>query len=381
MIYFDNNATTQIAPEVFEAMKPFLTEFYGNASSAYTFSHNSKNALEDSRAQTAELLGADSSEIFFTSCGTESDNWAILSALEMQNDKDHIVTTRVEHEAIRKLCEKLEKHFKKISWLDVDKNGNIDLQELKSVLKKETAIVSIMLANNETGVLFPVKEIGEIIKEHSDALFHVDGVQAVGKIPINLKATEIDLFSVSGHKFHAPKGIGALYIKRNVQLPAFFTGGGQEKNRRAGTEAIAQIAGFGAAGELAKNFDGHEKIKKLRDKLENTILEKIPHTKLNGDKENRLPNTSNISFLGCEGEAILAHLDRHGVCVSTGSACNSETHEASPGLKAMNVPYSEAMGAVRFSLGKYNTETEVDLVLEILPPIIEKLREISGFSK
>ncbi|HLM61034.1 MAG TPA: aminotransferase class V-fold PLP-dependent enzyme [Pyrinomonadaceae bacterium] len=380
MIYFDNNATTQIAPEVFQAMKPYLTEFYGNPSSAYNFGREARKAIETSREKVANLLGAASeSEIVFTSGGTESDNWAILGTLEANPHKKHIVTTRVEHEAVRKVCERLERNDYEITWLDVNEEGFLNLDELKSSLREDTAIVSVMLANNETGILFPVVEIAEIVKEKSNAIFHVDGVNAVGKIPIDLKETEIDLFSVSGHKFHAPKGVGALYVKKGVELPSISIGGGQENGRRAGTEAAHQIAALGSAADLVKDFSVMKKVAALRDKLENEILDKIPNSYLNGtnNKQFRLPNTSYISFENLNGEAILARLDDAGVCVSTGSACNSETHAASAVLQAMNIAYSKAMGSIRFSLGRFNTEAEVDFVLEILPKIIEDLREMS----
>jgi cysteine desulfurase len=380
MIYFDNNATTQIAPETFEAMKPFLTEFYGNPSSAYNFGRESRKAIENSRQKVAELLGANEArEIVFTSGGTESDNWAILGAFEADPNKKHIVTTGVEHEAVRKLCEKLERKGFDVTWLGVSENGFLDLEELKNALRANTAIVSVMLANNETGILFPVEEIAAIVKENSDAIFHVDGVNAVGKIPIDLKNTQIDLFSVSGHKFQAPKGVGALYIKNGLELPAIQIGGGQENSRRAGTEAVHQIAGLGAAAELVKDFSAMEIVRRLRDKLEDEILRMIPNACLNGtnDREKRLPNTANISFPNLNGETILAKLNDAGVCVSTGSACNAENHTASAVLQAMNIPYSTAIGAIRFSLGRYNTEKEVDFVLQILPKIIE---EISFYS-
>ncbi len=380
MIYFDNNATTELAPEVFAAMKPFLTEFYGNPSSAYNFGRDVREAIENSRQQIADLLGANAAgEIVFTSGGTESNNWAIFGTLEANPHKKHIVTTRVEHEAVRKVCEKLEKNGFEITWLEVDENGFLDLDELKNSLREDTAIVSVMLANNETGILFPVKKIALIVKENSDAIFHVDGVNAVGKVPVDLKNTEIDLFSVSGHKFHAPKGIGALYVRRGVDLPSLSIGGGQENGKRAGTEAVHQIVAIGAAAKLVKDFSVMEKVHALRDKLENEILNKIPNSRLNGtsDEEKRLPNTLNISFPNLNGEAILARLNDLGVCVSTGSACNAETHTASDVLQAMNIPYSQAMGAVRFSLGRYNTELEVDFVLQVLPKIIEELNEIS----
>ncbi len=381
MIYFDNNATTQIAPEVFEAMKPFLTEFYGNPSSAYEPARRTRRTIDDSRRTVAELLGAsDAREIVFTSGGTESDNWAILGALEAAPGKKHIVTTSVEHEAIRKLCEKLEKKGFEVTWLGVSEEGFLDLEELKKSLRKDTAIVSAMLANNETGILFPVEEIARLVKESSDALFHVDGVNAVGKIPIDLKNTRIDLFSVSGHKFHAPKGIGALYIKDGVSLPPIYIGGGQENNRRAGTEAVHQIAALGAAVKLVEDISAMETVRALRNKLEGGILREIPDSRLNGttDREKRLPNTSSISFPNLNGELILAKLNDAGICVSTGSACNAENHTASAVLQAMNVPYSRAMGAIRFSLGRYNTGREVDFVLKILPGIIEEIR---GFSQ
>ncbi len=380
MIYFDNNATTQVAPEVFAAMKPFLTESYGNPSSAYNFGRDVRESIEDSRESVAGLLGArNSNEIVFTSGGTESDNWAILGALESNPGKKHIITTSVEHEAIRKLCEKLEKKGFEITRLEVDENGFLNLDELKNSFREDTAIVSIMLANNETGILFPVEKCAEIVKANSAALFHVDGVNAVGKIPLDLKNTEIDLFSVSGHKFHAPKGIGALYIKENIKLPPLSIGGGQESGRRAGTEAVHQIAALGAAAQFVADFSVMEKVFDLRNKLEDEILNKIPNSRINGtsDRTQRLPNTSSISFPNINGETILAKLNDLGICVSTGSACNAETRTASIVLQALHIPYKDAMGAIRFSLGRYNTPAEVDFVLENLPKIIDKLEEIS----
>jgi cysteine desulfurase len=379
MIYFDNNATTQPAPEVFEAMRPFLTTNYGNPSSAYSFGREVRQIVEKSREEVASLIGARlADEIIFTSCGTESDNWAILGSLAANPEKKHIVTTRVEHEAVRKLCEKLAGNYE-ITWLEVDEQGFLSLDELKNSLRPDTAIVSVMLANNETGILFPVAHIAEIVKANSAAVFHVDGVNAVGKVPVSLKETAIDLFSLSGHKFHAPKGVGALYVRENIKLPAYFTGGGQENVRRAGTEAVHQIAGLGKAAELAQDFSAMERVFALRNKLENEILKKIPNSRLNGtgDYSFRLPNTSSISFENTNGEAVLARLNDLGVCVSTGSACNAENHVASSVLQAMNVPYSQAMGAIRFSLGRYNTEAEVDFVLENLPKIIRELNLLS----
>ncbi len=380
MIYFDNNATTAVAAEVFDTMKPFLTEFFGNPSSSYSFSRKSKSAVGRAREQLAELLGVrDSEEIVFTSGGTESDNWAILGSLEADPRKRHIVTTRVEHEAVRKFCEKLALKGFEITWLEVDENGALNLDDLKKSLRRDTAVVSTMLANNETGILFPVDEIGEIVKANSNAYFHVDGVNAVGKIPVKLKNSNIDLFSVSGHKFHAPKGIGALFIKKDIEFPAISVGGGQESGRRAGTEAVHQIAAIGAAADLVADLSKMEEVRRLRNKLEDEILNKIPNSRINGtaDQAKRLPNTSSISFPNINGEAILAKLDDLGICVSTGSACNAENHAASPVLQALNVPYQIAMGAIRFSLGRFNTESEVDFVVKNLQKIIADLKEIS----
>jgi cysteine desulfurase len=377
MIYLDNNATTALAPEVLDAMMPFLDVSYGNPSSAHALGELPRNAIAASRESVAGMIGAgEPDEIVFTSGGTESDNWAILGALELAPEKDHIVTTRVEHEAVRKLCEKLEKTGYRVTWLDVDSTGTLDLEQLRTSVDTATAVVSIMLANNETGVLFPVREIGEIVKSHSDALFHVDGVNAAGKISIDLKTTAVDLFSISAHKFHGPKGIGALYIRRGVELAPRFIGGGQERGRRAGTEAVHQIAGLGAAAELAADLSPMSRVNDLHNRLETEILGCIPNAYLNGtnDSRARLPNTSNISFENTNGEMILTKLDAIGVCVSTGSACNSNDHIASPVLQAMDIPYSKAMGSIRFSLGRLNTADEVDFVLEKLPKIISELR-------
>lgn len=384
IIYLDNNATTRVAPEVSAAMQPYLAEAYGNPSSAHTFGRRMRRSVELAREQVAELLGAsEASEIVFTSCGSEADNWAIRGVLEEQPEKRHLVTTRVEHEAVRNLCERLERSGYEVTWLDVDGQGNLDLEALRAALRPETAIVSVMLANNETGVLFPVDEIGRIVRENSDALFHVDGVQAVGKIPINLRELEVDLFALAGHKFHAPKGVGALYVRSGLNLAPFIIGGGQERGRRAGTEAVPYVVALGAACELAKNFDGHQRIERLRDQLEDTILSTIPNTRLNGTphRARRLPNTANISFEYIEGESILAHLDEAGVCVSTGSACNAESHVSSAVLRAMNVPYTAAQGSIRFSLGRYNTEREIEYLLDLLPGIVNRLAEMSPYER
>src|SRR5882762_5270475 len=384
MIYLDNNATTRVAPEVFAAMQPYLTEVYGNPSSAHSLGQRMKAAVERAREQVAELIGAaDTNEIVFTSCGSESDNWAIGGFLEQNPTRRHIITTRVEHEAVRNLCAHLEKINCEVTWLEVDENGELNLDDLRQALRRESAIVSVMLANNETGVLFPMNDIGKIVRENSDAVFHVDGVQAVGKIPIDLKHSEVDLFALSGHKLHAPQGVGALYIREGVKLPPLIIGGGQESGRRAGTSAVPNIVGLGAACELAKHFDEHEKTETLRNKLEDEILSTIPNARLNGtqDRARRLPNTTNISFEYIEGENILVQLDQAGICVSTGSACHSTTRESSPTLRAMNVPYTAAQGSIRFSLGRYNTEEEIDQTLKVLPGIIDKLVQMSPYDK
>jgi cysteine desulfurase len=380
IIYLDNNATTRVAPEVRDAMLPYLAELYGNPSSAHTFGREMRRSVERAREQVADLLNAaDANEIVFTSCGSESDNWALRGVLEQQPDKRHIITTRVEHEAVRNLCERLEKSGCEVTWLDVDEEGLLNLEDLRAALRPDTAIVSIMLANNETGVLFPIEEIGRYVHENSDATFHVDGVQAVGKIPIDLRRKHVDLFALSGHKFHAPKGVGALYIRDGINLAPFIIGGGQERGRRSGTEAVPYIVALGAACELAKNFGGHAEVRRLRDKLEDTILSTFPNARLNGtrDRAQRLPNTANISFELIEGESILAHLNEAGICVSTGSACNAESHVSSAVLRAMNVPYTVAQGSIRFSLGRYNTESEIDYTLDKLPAIIKQLAEMS----
>lgn len=380
MIYLDNNATTRIAPEVLDAMMPFLTASYGNPSSAHTFGREVRASVETSRESVAELLGAATAdEIVFTSCGTESDNWAIIGTLQVDPTRNHIVTTNVEHEAVRNLCAKVEQNGARVTRIEVDGDGLIDPLEVAAAVTPDTAIVSVMHANNETGVLFPVEQIASLVKKKSDALVHVDGVNAAGKVPIDLKNTAIDLYAISGHKFYAPKGAGAVYIRNGVGVAPWFSGGGQEGGRRAGTEAVHQIVGIGAAARLVMDMSPMERVRLLRDRLENEILEKIPNSRLNGtsDPARRLPNTSNISFENTNGEAILARLNDHGICVSTGSACASADHAASPVLRAMNVPYSYAMGSIRFSLGRYTTEEEVGTVLQILPGIIANLRALA----
>ena len=382
MIYLDNNATTQVAPEALDAMQPYLSMFFGNPSSAHTLGREMKQAVDHAREQVASLLGAsDTDEIVFTSCGSESDNWAIRGVLATQPSKRHIITTQVEHEAVRNLCVLLEKDGYEVTWLGVSETGELDLESLRAALRPDTALVSVMLANNETGVLFPIEEVGRIVRERSEAAFHVDGVQAVGKVPIDLKNTEIDLFALSGHKLHAPQGVGALYVRNKISLAPFIVGGAQEQRRRAGTLAVPNIVGLGAACQLAQQDNGHETIESLRNQLEDGILQNVPNARLNGtpDRSKRLPNTSNISFEYVEGQNILAHLDQAGICVSTGSACHSTTHESSATLKAMNVPYTAAQGSIRFSLGRYNTGGDVETTLRVLPGIIEKLSAMSPY--
>lgn len=385
VVYMDNNATTRVAPEVIEEMMPYLTEFYGNPSSMHSFGGQVGGALKVARQRVADLLGADPEEITFNSCGTESDSTAILSALQNYPEKRHIVTTRVEHPAVKHLCDTLDTltgHKHRITRLKVDEDGMIDIEEYKAALTDDTAIVSVMWANNETGVIFPVAEMATIAKERG-ILFHTDAVQAVGKIPINLKELDIDFLSLSGHKLHAPKGVGVLYVKRGTLFAPFLAGGHQERGRRGGTENVASIVGLGKACELAGKMMEEEntRVKNLRDKLEEGLLASVPKSLLNGHKTERLPNTTNISFEFVEGEAILLHMNRFNICASSGSACTSGSLEPSHVLRAMGVPFTAAHGSIRFSLSVYNTEEEVDFVLEKMPAIIESLRQMSPFWK
>ena len=353
-------------------MLPYLTDEFGNASSAHAMGRPARRAVEQARAQVADLLGANADEIAFTSCGSESDNWAIGGYLEANPGRRHIITTRAEHEAVRGLCEHLEQAGYEVSWLDVDRQGELDLDQLEKALRRDTAIVSAMMANNETGVLFPIREIGQIVREHSDAVFHVDGVQAVGKVPIDMNQLPVDLFSISGHKFHAPKGVGALYIRRGIKLPPFIIGGGQEQGRRSGTEAVPNVVAMGRAAQLAKESSEHDRIYQLRNYLEDEVLRRFANAQVNGttDRAKRLPNTSNISFAEREGSEIRAQLDASGICVSTGSACSADSREASGVLRAMNIPYEVARGAIRFSLGRYNTPVEIEEALAALEQIL-----------
>ncbi|HKJ65172.1 MAG TPA: cysteine desulfurase NifS [Desulfopila sp.] len=382
-IYMDNNATTKIAPEVIEVMMPYLTDYYGNPSSMHVFGGQVADGQKTAREQVARLVGADPEEIIFTSCGTESDSTAVLSALQVSAEKRHIITTRVEHPAIKTLCENLEAltgHKHRVTRLKVDADGMIDMDEYAKALTEDTAIVSVMWANNETGVIFPVEEMARMAKERG-VLFHTDAVQAVGKIPINLKESAIDFLSLSGHKLHAPKGVGVLYIRRGTPFVPFLAGGHQEKGRRGGTENVASIVGLGRACELAaeKLEEENTRVKALRDKLEHGLLTNVPRSMLNGHATERLPNTANISFEYVEGESILLHMNRHNICASSGSACTSGSLEPSHVLRAMGVPFTAAHGSIRFSLSVYNTEEEVDFVVDKIPEIIESLREMSPF--
>jgi len=379
-IYFDNNATTKVAEGVLQQMKPLFCELYGNPSSMHTFGGQVSHSIRKAREQVSDLLGCDPAEIIFTSCGTESDNAAIKGTLAAHPNRRKVITTRVEHPAVLSVCRDLENHGYAIVELAIDKKGQLDLAELEEKLDDDTAIVSIMYANNETGVIFPIDKIAEMVADKG-VVFHTDAVQAVGKIPLNLSKSNIDLLSLSGHKLHGPKGVGALYVKKGTRLPPFMLGGHQEAGRRAGTENVPGIVGLGKACELAgQNIEEeNNNVKYLRDKLENAILEICPDSRLNGDKDNRLPNTTNISFEFVEGEAILLMLDKFGICASSGSACTSGSLEPSHVLRAMGVPFTAAHGSIRFSLSRYNTEQEVDYTIEKLPPIINRLRELSPF--
>jgi cysteine desulfurase len=382
VIYVDNNATTQVAPEVLEEMLPYFNEFYGNPSSMHTFGGMVEHKIVESRERLAKLLGASPDEIIFTSCGTESDSTAIRAAILSNPDKKHILTSRVEHPAVKNLFEYLSKNGYRVTFVPVDRKGRLDLDYLYKNLSEDTAIVSIMWANNESGVIFPIEEIGGVLKEKG-IVFHTDAVQVVGKIPIDLKNVDVDMFSLSGHKFHGPKGVGALYVRKGTKYSPFLIGGHQEKGRRGGTENVASIIGLGKASEIAAAnlSDESIRVKRLRDKLEAELLNRIPKSIVNGDRENRLPNTTSIAFEYVEGEAILLMMDEYGICASSGSACTSGSLEPSHVLRAMGVPFTAAHGSIRFSLSIYNTEEEIDFIIEKLPPIIERLRELSPFWK
>ena len=377
-VYLDNNATTRVAPEVVEAMLPFLTENWGNPSSAYSFGHKLGEAISNARARIATLINAEPREIIFTSCGTESNNAAIHSALFSQPQKRHVVTTAVEHSATLKFCQYLQKQGYQVTYTPVTPDGNLRLAELANSLRPDTAIVSTMWANNETGMLFPVDEVAKLCRDKG-ILFHTDAVQVPGKMKIDVKQLQPDFLSLSGHKLHAPKGVGLLYIRRGVKYQPYVIGGGQERGRRGGTENVAGIVAFGRAAELAvSNVDDEgTRIRVLRDKLEDGILSLIPGTHLNGAKEPRLPNTSNITFNGIEAEGVLMLLDQAGICASSGSACTTGSLEPSHVLTAMGCSAARARGSLRFSLGKYNDEADVDHFLDELPGIIAKLRKFA----
>lgn len=381
-VYLDNNATTRVDPHVVDAMLPYFTEQFGNASSIHAFGADVGTAIKGARRQLQALLGAEfDHEIVYTGCGTEADNTALLSALETQAGRDEIVTTCVEHPAILALCAWLEKsHGVKIHYIGVDSRGRLDMDAYRKALGPRTAIASVMWANNETGNLFPVETLAELAHE-AGALFHTDAVQAVGKVPMDLKSSEIDMLSLSGHKFHAPKGIGALYVRRGVRLRPMIRGGHQERGRRAGTENVPSIIGMGVAAELAMRHLDEEntRVKALRDRLEKGLIQRISHAMITGDEGNRLPNTSNIAFEYIEGEGILLLLNKAGVAASSGSACTSGSLEPSHVLRAMKVPYTAAHGAIRFSFSRENTAEDVDRVLEVMPGIVETLRGMSPF--
>lgn len=381
-IYLDNNATTRVDDAVFEEMRPYFCELYGNPSSMHYFGGQVQKKVDEARHRVAALIGAHPEEIIFTACGTESDNAAIRSALEVFPNKRHVITTRVEHPAVLTLCRGLSKHGYRVTELNVDGEGRLDLDELRSAIDENTAIVSVMYANNETGVIFPIEEIGAIVKEKG-ALFHTDAVQAVGKIPLNMAESTIDMLSLSGHKLHAPKGIGILYVRRGVPFRPLLVGGHQEKSRRAGTENTASIIALGKACELAGEFLGDEntRVRGMRDRLEAELLRLIPAARINGGKAERLPNTLSIAFEFVEGELILLYLSEFGICASSGSACTSGSLEPSHVLRAMGVPFTCAHGSIRFSLSRYTTDEEIDTVIRELPQIIRRGREMSPFGR
>lgn len=381
-VYLDNNATTKVDEAVFAEMQPYFCNLYGNPSSMHFFGGQVQKKVDEARNRVAMLIGASPEEIIFTACGTESNNTAIRSALEIFPEKRHIITTRVEHPAVLTMCRNLGKRGYRVTELNVDSEGRLDLDELQKTIDEDTAIVSVMHANNETGVMFPVEEIGPIVKGKG-ALFHTDAVQAVGKVPLNMAASTVDMLSLSGHKLHAPKGIGVLYLRKGVPFRPFLVGGHQERNRRAGTENTASIIALGKACEIAALYmdDENTRVRSMRDRLEKELLSLIPNGRINGGKAERLPNTASIAFEFVEGEAILLLLSEHGICASSGSACTSGSLEPSHVLRAMGVPFTCAHGSIRFSLSRYTTDAEIDLVIRELPPIISRLREMSPFGR
>ncbi len=374
-IYLDNNATTRIDPAVFETMVPWLRDGYGNPSSVYELGRHAAAALDEARSRVAALAGCRESEVVFTSCGTESINTAFTSALGVDPDKQHIVTSAVEHSATVKLCEYLARRGYEITWLPVDRLGHIDPAELESAIRPDTALVSLLWANNETGVLFPVEEIAAIA-HRKKTILHIDAVQAFGKLPVRLEDSGIHFLSMSGHKIHAPKGVGALYASRRARFTPLLRGS-QEDTRRGGTQNVASIAGFGKAAELALAHLGEDSVQKLRDRFEKTLLAEVPGCELNGDPVRRLPNTSNLSFEGIESETALLLLDQKGICCSAGSACSSGSVHPSHVLKAMGLSNERARASLRFSFGRFNTEAEIDTACATIPAVIEKLRSMA----
>lgn len=373
--YFDNNATTRVAPEVVDAMLPFLREHWGNPSSTYAFGRQVGGHLDEARARVAALINAEPREIVFTSCGTESNNSAIHSALATQPDKRHVLTTAVEHSANIKYCALLQKQGCPVTFQPVEPDGLLDLQRFEQAIRPDTALVSVMWANNETGIVFPIREIAAICRRQG-VLLHTDAVQAAGKLKVDVRELDVDFLSLSAHKLHAPKGIGLLYVKRRVKYQPYVIGGGQERGRRGGTENVANIVAFGRAAELAmaRLPDEETRVRALRDRLEEGILGGIPGTTRNGAQKPRLPNTCNIAFAGVEAEGILMLLDQAGICASSGSACTTGSLDPSHVLTAMGCSAARARGSIRFSLSIYNTEAEVDYVLKHLPGIIARLR-------
>ncbi|MBN2300872.1 MAG: cysteine desulfurase NifS [Lentisphaerae bacterium] len=379
-VYLDNNATTMIAPEVIEAMLPFFKDLWGNPSSMHYFGGQTGKHISTAREKVAALIGAEPSEIVFTSCGTESNNMAIRGSVEATGSQTKVITSRVEHPAVLGPCQQLKNKGHALTEIGVNSSGQLNMADLRQELTGEPTMVSLMWANNETGVISPIDEIAALVKEFG-GIMHTDAVQAVGKLRIDVKKTPVDLLSLSGHKLHAPKGIGALYVRKGTRLNPFLIGGHQEGGRRGGTENVPYIIGLGVACDLAaKNMDKEIKnVAKLRDKLENKLLATCPNTSVNGDRANRLPNTTNISFQFIEGEAILYHLSDIGIAASSGSACTSGALEPSHVIRAMGVPFTAAHGSIRFSLSRYNTTEEINYVIEKMPAIVKKLRAISPF--
>ncbi|WP_129127725.1 cysteine desulfurase NifS [Geomonas oryzae] len=381
-IYLDNNATTKVDERVFEEMRPYFCELYGNPSSMHFFGGQVQKKVDEARARVASLLGALPDEIVFTACGTESDNAAIRSALEVFPEKRHIITSRVEHPAVLTQCRNLTKRGYRVTELNVDGNGQLDLNELERALDDDTAIVSLMYANNETGVIFPIEEAARIVKKKG-AIFHTDAVQAVGKIPLNMAESAIDMLSLSGHKLHAPKGVGVLFVRRGTPFRPLLVGGHQERGRRAGTENTASIIAMGKACQLAEQYMAEEagRVREMRDRLERELTALIPNTRINGGGTDRLPNTLSIAMEFVEGEGILLLLSEKGICASSGSACTSGSLEPSHVLRAMGVPFTCAHGSIRFSLSRFTTDDDIDAVIKELPPIIIRLREMSPFGR